>query len=88
MGIIRIEKIGDINFKYPYLEVFKEKEKNPFLEIGIKDNKQLFFKYHAYSSGVVLSLEEWGYLLEEAQNFLKTVIEDEENFENWMNNID
>lgn len=29
MTPIRIEKVGDINFTYPYLELFQEQELNP-----------------------------------------------------------
>jgi hypothetical protein len=31
MKNIKIEKVGDINFDFPYLEVLSKNNKNPFL---------------------------------------------------------
>jgi len=73
---IRIEKVGDVNFVYPYLEVFQIDSINPFLDIGI-DNKQLSFKLYASNQDVIIHIDEWEYILNTAKAFLDEVLSDE-----------
>lgn len=79
---IRIEKIGDVNYTYPYLEVFKNESTVPFLDIGIDEN-QLCFKFYASKSDVMLSVEELEYILITAKEFLPKALADEDYFVEW-----
>ena len=77
---IRIEKVGDVNFVYPYLEVFFYDNSNPFLEIGISDEKQLMFKFYASEGDTSLTVNEWEEILYEAKEFLPKALKDEEDY--------
>ncbi len=71
MENIKVEKVGDINFVFPYLEVFSKNSKNPFLEIGISNDRKLNFKFYASKEDVILTVEEFEYLLLKRKIFLK-----------------
>lgn len=77
MENIKVEKVGDINFVFPYLEVFSKNSKNPFLEIGISNDRKLNFKFYASKDDVILTVEEFEYLLFEAKDFLEKALNDE-----------
>lgn len=82
MNNLKIEIVASIDFKYPYMEVFLKGNKNPFLDIGITDDKQLSFKFYASKEDIDLKLEELQYLLNEATIFLPKAIANEEFYEN------
>jgi len=79
---IRIEEVGDINFVYPYLEVFFNGDTTPFLEVGISDEKELVFKFYASHNDVFLSVDEMETILGEAKNFLPRALKNEEDYLN------
>lgn len=83
MKNIRIEEVGDISSTYPYLEVFLMDTTIPFLEIGISDNKQLYFKYYPSEKILILSVEEWEHILKTAKEFLPKALSDEDTFNIW-----
>ena len=87
MKNIRIEKVGAVNFRYPYLEVFEGKSINVFLDIGINDNKELSFKFYSSKKDIELNIEDWEYILNTAKEFLKQSIEDENTFNDWENKL-
>ncbi len=80
---IRIEEVGDINFDYPYLEIFLNDNKSPILEIGISDEKQLVFKFYTSKIDVLMNVEEWEYILSVAKDFLPRALKNEEDFLNF-----
>jgi hypothetical protein len=80
MKNIRIEEVGDINFDFPYLEVFFQNGTNPFLEIGITEQKELSFKYYASSFDITLELEDQEYILSTAKEFLPRALKNEDDF--------
>lgn len=84
MKNIRVEKVGDINSDFPYLEIFLFNSKNPFLEVSISQEKQLSFKFYASKLDFSLSLEDWEYILFTAKEFLPTSLKDEEDFSNFF----
>lgn len=83
MTPIRIEKVGDINFTYSYLELFKEQELNPFMEIGITDDRELSFTIYPVAEKVILTLEQWEHILTTAKEFLPEALRDEDSFQEW-----
>jgi hypothetical protein len=80
---LRIEEVGDINFDYPYLEIFLEGNNNPFMEIGISEEKQLNFKFYASKADVLMNTEQWTYILSVANDFLQRALKNEEDFLNF-----
>lgn len=80
---IRIEEVGDINFDYPYLEVFLKEDNKPFLEIGVSEQKQLNFKFYSSKTDVLMNVEEWEYILSVAKDFLPRALKNEEDFLNF-----
>lgn len=80
MKNIRIEKVGDINYTYPYLEVFLSGSKNPDLEISVTDDKQLVFKFYASQKNIMLDIEEWEYLLGIGKEFASKALKDEDTY--------
>lgn len=84
MKNIRIEEVGDINFDFPYLQVFSQGAINPFLEIGISEEKKVFFKFYPTSIDILLNIEEWEYILETAKAFLPEALKNESDFLNYL----
>lgn len=80
MKNIKIEEVGDINFVFPYLEVFSNNNKNPFLEIGISDDRKLNFKFYASKNDVTINVEEFEHLLLQAKAFLEKALNDEAHY--------
>jgi hypothetical protein len=73
------EKVGDIRFTYPYICVYDESDRvNPFMEIGITDDKQLQYTLYANARNVVLSIEDWMLIQDKALEFLPKALADEE----------
>ncbi|NEU70065.1 hypothetical protein GK091_24525 [Spirosoma agri] len=81
MKNIRIEKVGDINCTYPYLEIFQEGESSPFLEISVIDSKELNFTLWPVLTEVKLTLDQYEKILTTAKEFMPEVIKDEEDFQ-------
>ncbi|MFX1707200.1 hypothetical protein PV783_24745 [Chitinophaga sp. CC14] len=85
MKNIRIEKVGDINSEYPYLEIFKKNDDIPFLEVSISEKKELSFKFYASQIDILLDIYEWEYILETAKEFLPQALKDEDDYEKFLN---
>jgi hypothetical protein len=86
MTDLKFEKVGDINFTYPYIAVYKNDSPNPFMDIGINDDKQLEFLFYESSGELKLSIEEMQEILRVANDFLPKAIADEESFQKFMKN--
>jgi len=80
MKNIRVEDVGDIHSKYNYLEVFYKDFPNPFLEIGITNEKRLSFKFYASNVNIFLNVEELEYILSTAKDFLPRALKNEDDF--------
>jgi hypothetical protein len=84
---LRIEKVSDVNFDYPYLEVFYEGLISPFIDIGITEDKQLNFKFYPCSTEINLSIEDWNYIRITAKEFLSQSLKNEEDFLKWQESL-
>lgn len=84
MNVIRYEKVGDISSKYSFLEVYSENGCEPFMEIAITDNKELYFKTYVTSNEIELTLQHWEDILKTAKEFLPEALKDEEDYESFM----
>ncbi len=71
------EKVGDINFTYPYICIYRGKEKEPFMEIGITDDKEIEMTIYSSAKNVVIDVAEWEEISRRARIFLKRVLEDD-----------
>ena len=78
MKNIRIEEVGDIHSTYNYLEVFYQKNSNPFLDISISNTKELSFKFYELKTELSINLEELEYIISTAKDFLPRVLSNEE----------
>ena len=76
--------MSTVQFLYPYLEVFVEESQNPFLDIGITDEKTLSFKFYPSQEEIVMSVEQWEEILTKAKIFLVKSLENEETFVKFM----
>jgi len=85
MKNIRIEEVGDINFDFPYLEVFSKNDSTPFLEIAISNNKTLSFKIYSLKESILLSEKEWENILFVAKEFLVKAIKNENDYSRFEN---
>ena len=83
MTSIKIEKVGDINSDFSYLEVFSKNSKSPFLEIAISAEEQLSFKLYTLKSDIVIGLEDWEFILSTAKRFLPEALKNEDDFLNF-----
>ena len=84
MHRVRIEKVGDVNFTYPYLEVFINDATSPFLEIGISEKSELTFKFYPLDHVVLLNSNDWHQITTRANEFLPQAIKDEHDFSNFL----
>jgi hypothetical protein len=81
MSLTRLifEKVGDIKSTYPYICVYDEHDRlNPFMEIGVTDDKQLQYTIYANARNIVLSSEDWNLIQSKALEFLPKALADEE----------
>ena len=76
-GLI-FEKVGDINSLYPYICVYVGGASNPFMEIGITEEKQLAFTFYANDKNVALTVEQWDEVMKRGREFLPKAIADED----------
>ncbi len=84
MKVIRYEEVADVSSTYPYIELFFEGENNPFMEIGISDDKSLYFRTYPNENTIDLSLESWERILETANSFHVEALKNEEAFEDFL----
>lgn len=64
------EMVGDINSTYPYLCVYDEEDRiNPFMEIGVTDEKQLQYTIYACARNICLTADDWGFIQEKGREF-------------------
>jgi hypothetical protein len=78
MSRLEFEHVGDVNSKYPYLCVYLQGAKEPFMEVGIDELKQLALRLYAQQAETVLTCEEWQVVLDKARAFLPKALADEE----------
>ncbi|WP_160716191.1 hypothetical protein [Chitinophaga solisilvae] len=83
MKNIRIEKIGDVNADYPYLEVFLKDSTKPFLEVAISGDKEVSFKFYASGKDIEIAVEDWEYILSTAKDYLPKALKNEDDFLNF-----
>ncbi|CAG9188008.1 MULTISPECIES: hypothetical protein [Burkholderia] len=76
-GLI-FEKVGDINSLYPYICVYMQGESNPFMEVGVTEEKQLAFTFYVNDKNVALSVEQWDEIAKRGREFLPRAIADED----------
>jgi hypothetical protein len=81
---VRIEEVSDVNFDFPYLEVFYLESLNPFLDIGISESNQLEFKLYPNQSEINLSIDDLDYILGIAKEFLPKALKNEQDYMNWQ----
>ena len=77
---IRIEEVADVNYDYPYLEVFYKDSSQPFLDVGITDNKELNFKFYISNIEVNLSMEDVEHIQNSAKEFFFQALKNEDDF--------
>lgn len=82
---IRIEEVADINFDYPYLEVFYKNSDKPFLDIGITSERELNFKFYPSFIGLDLTKDDLENILNSAKDFLPKALKNEDDYLNWEN---
>lgn len=71
------EKVGDINSTYPYLCVYDREDRiNPFMEIGVTDERELQYTIYAGGRNVILAAEDWSSIQQRAQVFYSKVLSD------------
>jgi hypothetical protein len=77
---IRIEEVGDINYEYPYLEVFYKDSNLPFLEVSVSKNKDLVLKLYPSQKNLFMSIDEWERILFSAKEFFPRALKNEEDY--------
>ncbi|MBW9104143.1 hypothetical protein [Paraburkholderia phenoliruptrix] len=55
-----------------------EGKSNPFMEIGVTEEKQLTFTFYANDKNVALTVEQWGEVVKRGREFLPKAIVDED----------
>lgn len=83
---IRIEEVSDINFKYPYLEVFFGKSDKPFLDVGITSDKKLEFKLYQSYDELTLSFNDFERIFNYAKQFLPKALKNEDDYLKFLDN--
>lgn len=78
MNGLVFEKVGDVTSTYPYVCVYRHGEKEPFMEFGVNDEKELMFTFYRSEGNAALSLAEWDQIRARAVDFLPRVIADED----------
>jgi hypothetical protein len=80
MDRLIFEKVGDINFEFPYLCVYLNGDNAPFMEIAVSDTQKLRFTIYEKNKNVELTAEEWSLILERARLFLPKVLKAEKSY--------
>ena len=86
MNKIKIEWISSIESEYPYLELFYENDKTPFLEISISERKQLLFKLYSCKKKQLFEWSEIEFIIRESKDFLAKALKNESDYQ-ILNNI-
>lgn len=81
MSNLKFEHVGDINTTYPYIVVYKKDDANPFMDIGVSDDKQLEFLFYESSGQLKLSIDDMREIIDVANDFLPKAISNEECFQ-------
>lgn len=91
MSRLYFEWVGDINETYSYMCVYFKKanallgkENDPFMDIGINEEKELVFMLYASTKDVKLSLDEWKEIQLKAEAFLPKELRKEEEYQAWQ----
>ncbi|MHA6885014.1 hypothetical protein [Ralstonia pseudosolanacearum] len=71
------ERVGDINFAYPYMCIYRGGESEPFMEIGITDAKEIEMTIYPNERNVVIGVDQWEEISKMARIFLQRVLEDD-----------
>ncbi|MGI9809911.1 hypothetical protein ACR3IF_04480 [Pseudomonas aeruginosa] len=71
------EKVGDINSDYPYLCVYREGEREPFMEISVNQERKIEFVFYSRADNLSLSSEEF-YEIYGRAAFLPQALENED----------
>lgn len=79
---IKIEEVGDVNNEYNYLEVFFEDSVEPFLDIGVSEERKLVFKFYKSNKEFFLDVEEWEVILDRAKKFLPIALQNADDIKN------
>ncbi|MCD9572395.1 hypothetical protein [Pseudomonas protegens] len=74
MTKLEFEKVGDVNTFFPYLCVYFEGEKDPFMEIGISEEEVVEFIFYP-GNKLILNAAQWEEILVRSQVFLKVELE-------------
>lgn len=77
MSELVFEKVGDINSTYPYLCVYLQGEREPFMEIAVTDLQELELTIYSRDHSVVLQAAQWEEILMRARVFLPQALENE-----------
>lgn len=85
---ILVEFVSDINFEFPYLEVFFKNSNVPFLDIGITSSHCLSFNFYKNNEEIILNLDELEFILKKAKDFLPNALKNEEDFRNFYNDLE
>ncbi|MFU7070389.1 hypothetical protein ACM75K_24465 [Pseudomonas aeruginosa] len=72
------EKVGDINSDYPYLCVYREGEREPFMEISVNQERKIEFVFYSRADNLSLSSEEFYEIYGRAEAFLSQALENED----------
>ncbi|MEK1938907.1 MAG: hypothetical protein AAAB16_00915 [Pseudomonas sp.] len=81
MSKLEYEKVGDVNCKYPYLYVYIEGKKEPFMEVSINEARELEFTFFAQKENNVLDISDVAEIVEKAKSFLPQALENEDSSE-------
>ncbi|UPY81062.1 hypothetical protein FH581_022680 (plasmid) [Leptospira weilii] len=88
MKQIKLVKVSDINFTYPYIEVFIDKEENPFMDIGITNDQTISLNIYASRKDISLTVESWETILNESKQLLLKALGNEKDYDSWRNEQD
>jgi hypothetical protein len=94
MSRLCFQGLSFVDRTYPFLWVYLGKgtesysdivhNQEPFMEIGISEEKELFFTYFDYNKkDITLSLEEWKEIQRMAEDYAPRVLANEECFQRW-----
>jgi hypothetical protein len=82
---LRFEVVGDITVKYCYICIYDDVDTiQPFMEIGISDDKQLVYTIYKNDRNVAINTEDWDKIASVAKEFLPEEIAREESCEQWI----
>jgi hypothetical protein len=77
---VRFENVTDINYTYSYVAVYGDDYSEPFMEIGLTDDKDLFYLILPDSLFIQISGPQWNRIFEVGRAFQLEAIATEENF--------